>query len=599
MSGFFSEILWAASNGKRKELRKIIEEGGNVNKRSKCRPGYEPVYNDHDYTPLMCAVENGHEKCARLLLQNGANVEARDEKGKTALHKAAENGHISCLKELIRYGASVNVKSEDASTPLHDASEAGHYGIIEKLLQKGADINALDDNQMPPLHWACIREHYLCAKMLLTKGANVNIKISEVCLDRFSDSMILMLGSKVPVSDTVLHLAGKMGNVPLVELLIKHGVNVQEKDIHGNTALVCAIKMLEDRLSAKSSMMHQDNFEVLVIRKKKKKDNERIMRQKETIQTLLEFSTDFTVNNKILAETVGQYGLLLPCELDMEYLALNEDWCNLDVAPIFLLFDSHAIRRQAFKLVCSGCKQMGWVNEGKHYLNMAVFSINQTKTACLVLTTIPTGTPNIKIEIFYPRAQKFRENIIECLPSVLNSVLQAVNRPEIDHKREIAPHFNPCYDSGKDYNNCFISYSKDKLSESGDFVLGICKDHYKNVHSWEINPWFQKPEDQKLNFDFQNENSLEKCLWEAANHITNETILYDIGLELRLLTHEIETFRTDNPSSIVLAGYKMLLSWKNKYVDLSDLHIIKEKLSDAFLSCNMGSKVGTLRYRPA
>ncbi|KAI9764162.1 MAG: hypothetical protein M1840_008644 [Geoglossum simile] len=51
-------------------------------------------------TPLLRAAEKGHETVARLLLEKGADLNAKTLDGKTALHLAAENGHVMVVRLL-------------------------------------------------------------------------------------------------------------------------------------------------------------------------------------------------------------------------------------------------------------------------------------------------------------------------------------------------------------------------------------------------------------------------------------------------------------------------------------------------------------------
>ena len=64
---------------------------------------------------------HGHVDVAKVLIQNGADVNAVDEDKWTALHFAAENGHVDVAKVLIQNGADVNavVDVEDKWTALH------------------------------------------------------------------------------------------------------------------------------------------------------------------------------------------------------------------------------------------------------------------------------------------------------------------------------------------------------------------------------------------------------------------------------------------------------------------------------------------------
>ena len=63
-----------------------------------------------------------------------------------SIHKAARSGNIEAVKLLIANGADVNARDKDGETPLHKASSRGEKEIIELLIAKGADVNAKDNS---------------------------------------------------------------------------------------------------------------------------------------------------------------------------------------------------------------------------------------------------------------------------------------------------------------------------------------------------------------------------------------------------------------------------------------------------------------------
>ena len=64
-----------------------------------------------------------------------------------ALHYAAQDGHVDVAKVLIRNGADVNAKDSDGETALHMAAEDGHVDVVKVLIQNGADVNAVNENK--------------------------------------------------------------------------------------------------------------------------------------------------------------------------------------------------------------------------------------------------------------------------------------------------------------------------------------------------------------------------------------------------------------------------------------------------------------------
>ena len=76
------------------------------------------------------------------LLHRGAEVDARSDKGKTALHYAATYGHVEAVKLLLENGALVDARDRDGHTPLMFAAIYGCNHTIQALINGGADPRA-------------------------------------------------------------------------------------------------------------------------------------------------------------------------------------------------------------------------------------------------------------------------------------------------------------------------------------------------------------------------------------------------------------------------------------------------------------------------
>ena len=70
----------------------------------------------------------GNIKKARFLIDNGADVNAKDSTGNSPLHRAASNGDIYTARLLIDNGADVNTKNDEGKTPL-DILESHNKGV--------------------------------------------------------------------------------------------------------------------------------------------------------------------------------------------------------------------------------------------------------------------------------------------------------------------------------------------------------------------------------------------------------------------------------------------------------------------------------------
>ena len=87
---------------------------------------------------------------------------------------ACENGHVDVARLLLDNGAEVNRAKKDGATPLYIACEKGHVDAARLLLDKGADMNRAKENGVTPLFIACFNNHVDVARLLLEQGADVD-----------------------------------------------------------------------------------------------------------------------------------------------------------------------------------------------------------------------------------------------------------------------------------------------------------------------------------------------------------------------------------------------------------------------------------------
>jgi len=95
-----------------------------------------------EYAPLHTAARLGRVNVVRLLLEKGANVDARNDWGVTPLHQAATEGRVGVVRLLLEKGADVDARASFGVTPLLFAASRGHVDVVRLLLEKGADVNA-------------------------------------------------------------------------------------------------------------------------------------------------------------------------------------------------------------------------------------------------------------------------------------------------------------------------------------------------------------------------------------------------------------------------------------------------------------------------
>ena len=262
----------------------------------------------YGYTPLHLALAQGKWSTARVLIANGADVDAlndrfcrteqplhsaargrlrpkelelflevdgvdvnaRDNKGNTALHALAkctdrpDTNSPAVAEVLLAHGADIDARNECASTPLHLAVGNGRWATAQFLISNGVDVGARDAKGRTPLYNAIYGISSENTQALLRMdGVSVNVKDGEgrtplhavaACIDfRLPPShfeavlkVFVESGADINARDhqrwTPLHCAAHEkteidATHPMVESLLKHGADVNARANDGETPL--------------------------------------------------------------------------------------------------------------------------------------------------------------------------------------------------------------------------------------------------------------------------------------------------------------------------------------------------------------------------
>ena len=107
------------------------------------------------WTCLHAAAYNGHLAICRLLLDKGAQLEAKDSGGGTPLHWAASRGHVEIFRLLCDRGADVEARNRWGMRPLYCAAMEGHISVVKELIEeRNARINSRNDYGRTALRYA-------------------------------------------------------------------------------------------------------------------------------------------------------------------------------------------------------------------------------------------------------------------------------------------------------------------------------------------------------------------------------------------------------------------------------------------------------------
>ena len=124
--------------------------------------------------PIHFAASKNSIDAVKLLLANGANVNAKTIGDFTPLHFAAFYDAVDSAKLLIANGANVNAKDDDGNTPLHMTAFGNAANAAKLLIANGANVNAKDDAGFTPLDWAIYEKHSAIQSLLKQHGGQCN-----------------------------------------------------------------------------------------------------------------------------------------------------------------------------------------------------------------------------------------------------------------------------------------------------------------------------------------------------------------------------------------------------------------------------------------
>ena len=119
----------------------------------------------------MWAAANDDLELVRALIKAGANVEATNQFGTTALTEAAIIGSAPIIDALLKAGADPNTKNPEGETPLMAVARSGKVDAAKRLLEAGADVNAKESfGGQTALMWAAAQSQAEMVKFLASQG---------------------------------------------------------------------------------------------------------------------------------------------------------------------------------------------------------------------------------------------------------------------------------------------------------------------------------------------------------------------------------------------------------------------------------------------
>ena len=237
--------------------------------------------------PLHLAAMHGRVDIARRLLEAGADIDAGDVDGSTALDDAALNRQPEMVSLLLSHGADVNRRDRNGACALSFAASAGDSAIVDRLLDAGADLHFRSRDGMELVHYAAMRGLDGLFDRLVREGHDVTARTGSgrtalhfassggqlAMVQRLLDADLaptvadttgetplgaaawrgrtevaaLLLARGAPANGgggggiTPLHVAAATGGVDLAKLLLEHGADPNLPDAWDDTVLMTAV----------------------------------------------------------------------------------------------------------------------------------------------------------------------------------------------------------------------------------------------------------------------------------------------------------------------------------------------------------------------
>ena len=226
-------LLDAARNQDWDGLRVLLEDGADVN-----------ASQGDGATALHWASYWDDLESVALLIRAGADVSAANDLGATPLWLAAQNGSAAIVRELLGARANPNAALIDGETVLMRAARVGNGDVVEQLLANGADPRRSATRGQTALMWAANQQNDAVVEALLANGADVHAR-SEVRreLRRSETRQHTHISNDFWVDEggyTALLFAVRVGDLASTELLLAAGADVDDQGASGVSATVLA-----------------------------------------------------------------------------------------------------------------------------------------------------------------------------------------------------------------------------------------------------------------------------------------------------------------------------------------------------------------------
>lgn len=168
------KLISAAAEGDREAVLELLEGGADID-----------ATDNHGITAVMAATQKNEVETVKLLIDQGADINIRNNNQDNVLLYAGAEGLLPIVKLAVEAGADTTLTNRFGGTALIPASERGHVEVVEELLANSdTDVDHINN-----LHWTALLEaiilgnggenHQQIVQLLVDYGADVNISDRE------------------------------------------------------------------------------------------------------------------------------------------------------------------------------------------------------------------------------------------------------------------------------------------------------------------------------------------------------------------------------------------------------------------------------------
>jgi len=161
------ELLTAVNNLNHGDAGKLLERGADAN------------FKDASGRSILmtaCERSGGNIEMIKLLVESGAEVNARDNERKTAFLYACASGNTEAVKFLWEKGALLSVFNKAGANATILAAMRGNAEMMAFLIEKKLNVNAQDNGGMTPLMYSAASKNKALVDLLLSKKADAKLK---------------------------------------------------------------------------------------------------------------------------------------------------------------------------------------------------------------------------------------------------------------------------------------------------------------------------------------------------------------------------------------------------------------------------------------